>query len=462
MSIFNTIRTNNLDSSGSINTIQLNAGDINITGDIISSVNVNSDINISPNGIGEVVLKADPINTLAAATKQYVDNAITGLTFKRPVRIATETALSPYTSSGSGIGASLTSVANGSINDVGINGITSLILNDRVLVKSEGSTSDSHNGIYTITQIGDGSNPWILTRATDFDQTAEVTTGTYISVTEGSTYQGSTYEGSAWIVTSADPIIIDTTAIVFTQFITPSPIETMSNIGVGGVGLFKQKVVDNFELRNINSTSTHITVDIDAANDEVDLTFDQTQITGTGTLDSGSISSGFGNIDIGVSTISSGNTNVNGYTQFSDITAPAGGSTGTGRLYKKINNDGIFWKPNVSGVEVDLTTAPQYARSVVTNTESPYAILATDEIIGIDTSSGVVTVTLPQISTIGGTNNYRKYHIVDEGGNSDINNITVNTTGGDTINKSTSPMLITVDHTSITLYNDGISNWIIL
>ena len=43
------------------------------------------------------------------------------------------------------------------------------------------------------------------------------------------------------------------------------------------------------------------------------------------------------------------------YLQFSDIAAPNNPSAGQGRLYKKTGDDGIFWKPDAAGSEVDLT-----------------------------------------------------------------------------------------------------------
>ena len=76
--------------------------------------------------------------------------------------------------------------------------------------------------------------------------------------------------------------------------------------------------------------------------------------------------------------------------------------------------------PSVKGVTLDLTIAAvlsstiKYVRSVITDTESPYTILSTDEIIGVDTTSNPVTVTLPQISTIGGGDNYKKYFIISK------------------------------------------------
>lgn len=44
-----------------------------------------------------------------------------------------------------------------------------------------------------------------------------------------------------------------------------------------------------------------------------------------------------------------------GYIELPDITAPSNPGVNLGRLYKKTGNDGIFWLPDSSGSEVDLT-----------------------------------------------------------------------------------------------------------
>jgi hypothetical protein len=46
---------------------------------------------------------------------------------------------------------------------------------------------------------------------------------------------------------------------------------TASNVGVGGVGLFKQKTGVNLEFRNINSGSSKVSVTLDTPNNEVDI-----------------------------------------------------------------------------------------------------------------------------------------------------------------------------------------------
>jgi len=45
------------------------------------------------------------------------------------------------------------------------------------------------------------------------------------------------------------------------------------------------------------------------------------------------------------------------YVDLADIAAPANPGASKGRLYKKTGDDGIFWKPDAGGAEVDLTNA---------------------------------------------------------------------------------------------------------
>lgn len=53
---------------------------------------------------------------------------------------------------------------------------------------------------------------------------------------------------------------------------------TASNIGVGGVGLYQQKVGVDLQFRNINAGSAIVTVVLDAGNNEVDINVDPSQI----------------------------------------------------------------------------------------------------------------------------------------------------------------------------------------
>ena len=77
-----------------------------------------------------------------------------------------------------------------------------VVADDRVLVKNQ--TTGSENGIYLAS-----SGAW--SRAADFDGANDVVRGTLLKVNEGSS------QAAFWFISTADPISIGTTAIVFTQ-----------------------------------------------------------------------------------------------------------------------------------------------------------------------------------------------------------------------------------------------------
>lgn len=82
----------------------------------------------------------------------------------------------------------------------------------------------------------------------------------------------------------------------------------------------------------------------------------------------------------------------------------------------------------------------------------------------IDTSSNPITITLPQISTI--DNGGKREHIItDVTGNLGSNNLTIQTSGGDLVNGSTSVLLV-INYTSIQILSNygttSPSRWIIL
>ncbi len=151
---------------------------------------------------------ASPTLGTDAANKNYVDAAITGLDWKQSSRLATAAALPAYTASGSGVGKTLTANANGALSVDGV----AVAVGNRVLVKDQAASHVDH-GIYVVTATGDGSNPFILTRATDFDTNAEVTSGAATFIEEGSTNAD-----TGWVLTTNDPITVDTTALAFAKF----------------------------------------------------------------------------------------------------------------------------------------------------------------------------------------------------------------------------------------------------
>lgn len=157
---------------------------------------------------------ADPTLDADAATKQYVDAVAAGIDWKASVRAATTGVLPActYANGASGVGATLTGNVNGPLpaQDTTV----TLVVNDRFLVKDQ--AAQLQNGIYKLTQVGvagGGGTPFILTRTTDCDTAAEVTTGAATFVEEG-TNNGST----GWVLTTANPITIGVSNLVFSQF----------------------------------------------------------------------------------------------------------------------------------------------------------------------------------------------------------------------------------------------------
>ena len=93
--------------------------------------------------------------------------------WKKGVKAVRSAALPAFTPSGSPAGDILTADANGAF---AVPGYTP-VLNDRILVVGETAALKIHNGLRKLTQIGDVSNPFILTRTDDANVDAEVTLG---------------------------------------------------------------------------------------------------------------------------------------------------------------------------------------------------------------------------------------------------------------------------------------------
>jgi hypothetical protein len=139
-----------------------------------------------------ISLHANPTNDKHAATKEYVDavaqQATQGLDVKASCRAASTASIS--------LGAPASSV---------IDGVT-IVTGDRVLMKNQSNAVQ--NGIYVYS-----SSTGVFTRATDADTSAEVTTGMFTFVSEGTVNAD-----SGWVLTSNDAIVLDTTELAFAQF----------------------------------------------------------------------------------------------------------------------------------------------------------------------------------------------------------------------------------------------------
>jgi hypothetical protein len=154
-----------------------------------------------------------PTTTNSIVNKAYADAVATGLTFHANCNLATTTALPTctYNNGTSGVGATLTATANGLLTVDSV----SVVAGYRILVKNQ--ASPVQNGIYTVTQVGSGSLPFILTRATDYDTPGT----TYLNVDAGDftlILAGTTNAGTSWVQTVLPPITIGSTGLNFVQF----------------------------------------------------------------------------------------------------------------------------------------------------------------------------------------------------------------------------------------------------
>jgi hypothetical protein len=197
-----------------------------------------------------------------AANKAYVDAARSGLDVKSSVRVATAAALPTFTFLTNVITAS----ANGALPQ--IDGVT-LVNGDRLLVKNETSANAPYNGIYVVTDVGSAEDPFILTRATDADTDIEVTAGLFTFVEEG-TANGD----SGWVLTTNNPITLNTTDLAFAQFSGAGQV-------IAGNGLTKTG-----NTLDVGGTADRITVTADAV-DIADTYVGQTSITTLGTIGTG-------------------------------------------------------------------------------------------------------------------------------------------------------------------------------
>jgi hypothetical protein len=203
--------------------------------DITSIALTTGTISTAPSGNSDIV------------NKFYADTLISGVNFHAACNYATTAALSPantYNNGTGGVGATLTASSNGTLTIDGYTFVTADI-GKRILVKDE--VAGANNGVYTLTQEGSASQPYILTRATDYD-----TAGTGAnSIDQGDlmlVLSGTTNANTSWVQQTALPITVGTTALVFVQF---AAVQTYS----AGTGL--SLASNTFSITNIGTAGTY-------------------------------------------------------------------------------------------------------------------------------------------------------------------------------------------------------------
>lgn len=297
---------------------------------------------------GPLILDADPTLPLGAATKQYVDNIASGVSVHLACETSTTTPLPTviYNNGTSGIGATLTADAPyASINSPGIGGCNTLTVGSRILVKDQ-IDDKTQNGVYSVTNLGSSTTPFVLTRATDFDGSpnVEASAGYMTYIQEG------TLAGSQWVETNVgtgapgDYLIIGTDDIIFGQFSGPgtytagtglSLIGTQfNNIGVvsniAGTGISVSPSSGNVTITNTGVLSNLAGTGIGISNTTGNVTITNTGVTSLIAGNNISISNSTGNITVDVSGTVPASTTANNITSGAPGSIPyqvASGST---------------------------------------------------------------------------------------------------------------------------------------
>lgn len=226
-------------------------GTLNTDGNVITNSVSNGNLHFTTNGSGVCTINGatypqgakgisnDP--TMAedsaeliptqAAVKAYVATISSGFNFIARVVATQDTdfASAYYNGAGNdGIGATLTQSVAAIVT---IDGVT-LTINQRVLFT--GQTTTYQNGVYTISTLGTAVVQAIFTRATDYDQAAEIMPGNLIPVESGAVNGG-----SIWVETDV-VTTVGTDPITFIKFAQPSNtfVTLTTNQAITGVKTF--------------------------------------------------------------------------------------------------------------------------------------------------------------------------------------------------------------------------------
>jgi hypothetical protein len=353
-----------------------------------------------------------PTSGTDIVNKTYADSIASGINFHPSVRLATVAALpaNTYNNGTSGVGATLTANANGALSVDGV----AVAVGNRILVKNE--VAGANNGVYVVTDTGSsggpgpgpgGSNPYILTRATDFDSAGtgvdQIDQGDFFLVTSGSTLAN-----TSWVQQTPLPVTVGTTAIVFTQFGAPI-------IYSAGTGLSLAGTV-------FSITNTGLTASTYGSASSVPVIAFNAQGQATSVTDT--------SIAIAATQITSG------------VLAPANGGTGLsspGTAGNVLTSTGTAWVSQL---------APAGGITYTTVKTANYTAAANDG-VQTDTSGGAFTVTLPATPAVGD-----QVFVIDTSSSWATTNLTVGRNGS-TIEGSASDLICDISNVSVQLIYSG-------
>jgi hypothetical protein len=206
-----------------------------------TDITANSEISFSVAhglSVDDMITFDNTFNGITAGEGYFVSSVVnsTTITIKDTYFGATITTLTNGTGltqnavSNPGVGATLT---NAGANAAIVIDTVTLANNDRVLVFAQ--TNGFENGVYIVSDTGNSTAAWVLTRSSDMDTYAPaspnaMTKGDYVFVLEGLTQAGASY-----VITAPSlEIIIGTDNVVFTEFSKAGSFTAGNGISITG------------------------------------------------------------------------------------------------------------------------------------------------------------------------------------------------------------------------------------
>jgi hypothetical protein len=422
----NTIQGTNIVASGNVNTDRVVGDQVTI-----ESTGAGQGINLVPGANGNVNVNSTYINNLLspqqatdAANKSYVDSVASGVRPTLSVVLTSTATLNAYTynNGAAGVGATITLnvpaplFLEGQLVTAGM----------RVLIKDEVGTNAPYNGIYLCTTQGSPSVAAVLTRATDFNEPADVP----------STYTFAEYSNAGFVCITPDTPtpVIGTTDIIWTQFseagayqagqgmtltsqvfnvnpdndtiyvngsnkIAIKPGANLPNVNIQSANIGTLAVTGNTTVANITSTGTTTTNNLVSNN-----------TTTTGNTTSGNlITTGttYSNAIVSNSTVTNGNTTTTG-TTISGNTITLGSTTTNVMNATTTVTTGNTTSGNVISLGDTTTLGTTITNGLISNTATITGTLGANAIVantttttGNSTSGNVVS--LGNTTTLGTT-----------------------------------------------------------
>ncbi len=341
------------------------------------------------------------------ATKSYVDNVASGIHYHLAANYATAAALPngpTYSNGTSGVGATLTASASARLVVDGSNVSTG----ERVLVKNQADAKQ--NGIYECTEQGSVSVAWVLTRASDSNNSiaGQVKTGDSLFVTGGTANIRVGFTLTSTGSGGGGVHVLGTDDLTFTEFAGIS-------VSTAGTGLVKDgntlnvatanagRIVvnaDDIDLATVAQTNTSGTTGISFVQSHTVDSYGR--VTGTVTadvIDASTSQKGIAQFSSSHFSVSGGSVQIasgaitsteiaNGTITNSDISE----SAGIGLLKLQSGSSGQIIVANASGVPSYVTPSGD----ITVNASGVFSIAANSVALGTDTTGNYV-------ATISGT-----------------------------------------------------------